>query len=146
MLYASPTHGTSGTRDRRSRPSLKVLLADDHADTREAFRIYLEGIGLQVWSAADGLDAIRIARAVLPDVIVLDVQMPAFDGHEVVRVLRADRHTASIPILLLTGAVGPAQPSPELGAADAAMTKPCLPAELLAAIRATRRLAGRSEG
>jgi CheY-like chemotaxis protein len=139
MLSASPTFRSYGIGGRRAEDPLKVLIADDHADTREAFRIYLEGVGIEVWSASDGLDAIRIARAVYPDVIVLDVQMPAFDGYEVVRVLRASHDTAEIAILLLTGAVGPQNPEPEQGQADGVLTKPCLPAELLTAIRAARR-------
>jgi len=114
---------------------LRVLLVEDHEDTREVYRVFLETAGIDVATADDGLSAVRAARAGSPDVIVMDVRMPGLDGHDVVNVLRGREDTQAIPIVLVTGAVGPEKPQPDLGAADLVLTKPCLPEDVLAAVR-----------
>jgi CheY-like chemotaxis protein len=116
---------------------LRILVADDHADTRDMFRIYLETVGMDVRLAADGAAAVRVARSYLPDVIVLDVRMPTVGGREAVQLLRRNTATARIPIILLSGAVDESEPD----GVDAAVTKPCTPADLLGVIR---RVSGRA--
>lgn len=66
-----------------------VLLVDDHAGFRAQARVLLEGAGYEVvGEAADGASALAAARALRPDVIVLDVQLPDVDGFEVARSLQ----------------------------------------------------------
>ena len=120
--------------DQTSNARCRVLLVDDHDDTREMFRMFLEGAGMEVASADSGVAALRLARADVPDVVVLDVRMPDLDGHDVVSVLRSRSETQATPIILVTGAVGPLNPRPDLGAADRVLTKPCRPEDLVAAI------------
>jgi two-component system, OmpR family, response regulator MtrA len=144
MLIPTSTHALRypvRSPERRVHPRLRVLVADDHADTRDMFRIYLETIGIEVRLAPDGAAAVQLAHNCLPDVIVLDVRMPKVSGHEAVRLLRADKTTARIPIILLTGAVDDANSQALAGSVEAAVTKPCAPADLAGIIR---RVTGRA--
>jgi CheY-like chemotaxis protein len=80
----------------------KVLIADDKATSRELIRILLEQSGHTVFEASDGDEAVRNAREILPDLIVLDLHMPALDGFGVLSELRREQRFAAIPILALT--------------------------------------------
>jgi CheY-like chemotaxis protein len=131
----------ASSRERRPPRRLRVLVADDHADTVEGYRTYLETVGVTVQTATDGAMAVYLARTTLPDVIVLDVRMPGIDGRDVVRLLRVDKATAGIPIILLSGALPADEGQAKLWGADAAVMKPCLPADLFAVLR---RYAGRA--
>lgn len=69
-----------------------IVIADDSATTRKALRMIVEGAGHQVLGIAeDGLDAVRMADELKPDVLLLDMLMPQLDGVEVVGRLRANR-------------------------------------------------------
>lgn len=109
-----------------------VLVADDDEDILQLVVLRLSRSGYDVLSASDGPTAIQLAAAHHPDVAVLDVSMPGIDGLAVIETLRADPATASMPILLLTARVQPADVERGLAAgADDYVTKPFSP-ELLA--------------
>ncbi len=80
----------------------KVLIADDKASSRELIRTVLEYAGYEVYEAADGQEAIEIARATLPDLILLDIHMPRLDGYGAVREMRRADRLKNIPIVALT--------------------------------------------
>jgi CheY-like chemotaxis protein len=80
----------------------KILVADDRATSRELIRTVLEGCGYAVYEAADGLEAVELARQARPDLLILDLQMPKLDGMGVLAELRAGGDFASVPILALT--------------------------------------------
>jgi two-component system, sensor histidine kinase and response regulator len=80
----------------------RVLVVDDEEHNRVLLRDLLEAQGHQVEEAAEGEETLRVVTAHPPDVILLDVMMPKVDGFEVCRRLKADVHTAPIPILLIT--------------------------------------------
>lgn len=80
----------------------KVLIADDKATSRELVRTVLENSGYFVIEAADGIEALQNARDGLPDLIILDLQMPGLNGFAVLQELRNDRQFAATPILALT--------------------------------------------
>lgn len=80
----------------------RILLADDDHELRDALRIRLVARGHEVHTAADGMQATRLAHRVRPDVIVLDIGMPGGDGHKVAQRLRADAVTMALPIIFLT--------------------------------------------
>ena len=114
-----------------------VLVADDAGDILMLASLVLERAGYEVLQASDGEQALALARAHTPDVIVLDVMMPKLTGHDVVRELRADEATTRVPIILLTARVQDADIALGFEAgADAYVTKPFRPRELQAEVRA----------
>jgi len=80
----------------------KILVVDDDADLVELISFNLKQAGFSVGTAYNGVDAIKKARTLLPDLIVLDVMMPELDGFAVCEILRRDSTTASLPIMMLT--------------------------------------------
>src|SRR5439155_19864869 len=84
----------------------RVLVVDDEDDIRELCRVNLEFEGYEVIDAADGEAALQLVRSDHPDVIFLDLMMPKMDGWEVLRRLKEDDATASIPVILLTAKTG----------------------------------------
>ncbi len=82
----------------------RVLVVDDQADHREILTFTLENAALpfSVTTAVNGREALALAQAELPHLILLDVLMPDIDGFEVCNLLRADLRTAFIPVILLT--------------------------------------------
>lgn len=80
----------------------KLLIADDKETSRELIRTVLEPLGYEITEAADGIEAVRFAREVHPDLIVLDLHMPGLDGFGVLAQLRADKGFAKTPIMALT--------------------------------------------
>ena len=80
----------------------KILIADDKATSRELLRTVLERQGYEVMEAADGEEALQKALAELPDLILLDLQMPRRSGYEVLGELRKDARHATLPIIALT--------------------------------------------
>ena len=79
-----------------------VLLVDDDPTAREALVAILEGEGYELQQAKDGIQALRMLKQLQPDLILLDVMMPAMDGFEVCRRIRATPSLAEVPIILLT--------------------------------------------
>ena len=80
----------------------RILIADYLAHSRELIRIILESEGYEVVEARDGAEAIAKTREHLPDLILLDLQMPIVDGFNVISILRSDRQFARIPVVALT--------------------------------------------
>jgi len=120
----------------------RILLVDDDASIIDVLRGYLEQAGFQVLEARDGERALALAREESPELIVLDLMLPAKDGFEVTRTLRADPDLSAIPILMLTARVDDVDKivGLELGADDY-VTKPFNPREVVARIRALLRRA-----
>ena len=79
-----------------------ILVAEDRESSRELIRTMLEHCGYSVIEAANGAEAISLAREKSPDLVLLDLHMPIKDGFEVLADLRADPHFQSIPIVALT--------------------------------------------
>jgi two-component system phosphate regulon response regulator PhoB len=118
----------------------RVLVVDDEEDLLELIRYNLGKEGYQVRCVATGELAIQEARAQLPDVILLDLMLPAVDGLAVCKVLKGDARTQNIPIVMVTAKTEEADvvTGLELGADDY-ITKPFSPRVLLARVRAVLR-------
>jgi two-component system, cell cycle response regulator DivK len=80
----------------------KILIADDRLAGRELIREVLERFGYSVCEAADGREAVDLARVERPDLLILDLQMPVLDGVGALKELRADETFAKVPVLALT--------------------------------------------
>jgi CheY-like chemotaxis protein len=106
------------------------LVVDDEPDLRYILRRVLEGAGHEVVEAIHGAEALAAVRASPPDLVMTDIMMPIMGGVELMRCLRADPATASIPILAATG-------DPRLaGIADAVLPKPYRAEGIVAAVTA----------
>ncbi len=101
-----------------SEPAATILIAEDHADSREALRVLLEASGYRVHVARDGREAIERAHAVHPDLILMDIMMPELDGLEATRTLRASEEFRQVPILALTALEGSREHALEAGCDD----------------------------
>jgi CheY-like chemotaxis protein len=122
-----------------------VLVVDDFRDGREMYAEYLSQDGFAVAEAADGEEAVAKARALLPDVVLMDLSLPGMDGWEATRVLKADPRTRHIRIVALTAhALASYAESARAAGCDGVVTKPCLPPDLAAEVR--RQLAASSSG
>ena len=118
---------------------MKILIADDDPQLLRALRITLTAKGYEIITAADGEEAISRAADERPDVLLLDLGMPRFDGLDVIHAIRG---WSDAPILVVSGRTGAGDKVEALDAgADDYVTKPFLVEELLARIRAlTRRI------
>jgi two-component system, OmpR family, alkaline phosphatase synthesis response regulator PhoP len=80
----------------------KILVVDDDSELVELLRFNLKKAGFSIGTALNGVEALKKARSILPDLIVLDLMMPELDGLAVCEILRRDDATRSIPIIMLT--------------------------------------------
>jgi len=120
--------------------SSRVLIVEDEPDIRELVVHHLKREGYQVSAASSGEEGLRQVQAAPPDLVILDLMMPAMDGLEVCRRLRQDPATASLPIVMLTAKGDEVDRvlGLEIGADDY-IVKPFSPKELLARVRAVLR-------
>jgi CheY-like chemotaxis protein len=94
---------TQGTTMNKNVARPRVLLVDDYPDAREMYSEYLEFCGFEVVEAGNGMEALQRAADENPDIILMDLSLPVMDGWEATRRLKADKRTASIPVVALTG-------------------------------------------
>jgi two-component system cell cycle response regulator DivK len=114
----------------------RVLLVDDYPDAREMYSEYLEFCGFDVVEAGNGMEALQRAADECPDIILMDLSLPVMDGWEATRRLKADKRTASIPVVALTGhALAGISEGARKAGCDAFVTKPCLPEDLVKEIK-----------
>jgi two-component system response regulator ResD len=120
-------------------PRRTVLVVDDEPTIAEVVARYLERAGYDAATAADGLEALRLADEVEPDLVVLDVMLPQVDGLEVLRRLR-ERGGARTPVILLTAKGEHDDRIVGLrSGADDYVVKPFSPRELVARVEAVLR-------
>jgi len=123
---------------------MKILIAEDSATIRRLVAARLAADGYDVVEAADGEEALNVARTNRPDLLILDKVMPKLDGFEVVRALREDPETKAVPIVMLTGSTDEDDVLGGLGlGVDEYMPKPFSPRELSARVRRTLDRAAR---
>ncbi len=124
----------------------KILLVEDNVELVELWRLRLEAEGLNVVTAGDGVEALKKARALEPDLMVLDLVLPELDGFALCETLRGERRFSTTPILLITGLTSDLARYAGLEAgADDYLRKPISPDELVSKIRHWLK-AGRKPG
>lgn len=113
----------------------KILAVDDSPTIVEMIKAILVGAGYDVVTAADGKEALELARTSGAVLIILDVMLPKLDGYRVCRLLKFDQKYKHIPIIMLTAKAEEA--SMQVGmrtGADLYLTKPIEPEQLLEAV------------
>jgi two-component system alkaline phosphatase synthesis response regulator PhoP len=118
----------------------RILVVDDDRSIIKVLRGYLEQAGYVVLTATDGETALHTLRRERPDLVILDLMMPALDGWELTRIVRGDKTLAATPIIMLTARVEDTDKivGLELGADDY-VTKPFNAREVVARVKALLR-------
>jgi two-component system cell cycle response regulator DivK len=116
--------------------SKRVLMIEDHEDNRRILRDLLTSNGYDVIEADNGVDGVNAAENFLPDLILMDIQLPGIDGYEATRRIRANPETRKIPIIVMTSYAlsGDDMKALEAGC-DAYVAKPFSPRAILSKIR-----------
>jgi chemosensory pili system protein ChpA (sensor histidine kinase/response regulator) len=114
-----------------------AMVVDDSITVRRVTQRLLERNGMRVVTANDGLEALSLLQEHVPDVILLDIEMPRMDGYEVAARVRGDPRLADVPIIMITSRVGEKHRARaiELGVDDY-LGKPYQESELLDAVEA----------
>ncbi len=116
--------------------SARILVIEDQEDNRRILRDLLTSAGYEVIEAVTGEEGVIMAEASLPDLILLDIELPGFDGYEATRRIKANSALRHIPIVAVTSYAlsGDDVKALEAGC-DGYVTKPFSPRALLAKIR-----------
>jgi CheY-like chemotaxis protein len=93
----------SGEPAPRPAEAKRVLVVDDNTDAAATLEILLRSLGHEVETAYDGIEALRVAAAFAPDIVLLDIGLPGLDGYEVARRLRALHRERPLRIVAITG-------------------------------------------
>jgi DNA-binding response OmpR family regulator len=122
----------------------KILIAEDERDIRELITFTLRYAGHEVTQAANGEEALQLAKQIIPELILMDVRMPKMTGYEACRHMKAEETTKHIPVVFLSakGQETEIQTGLEVGASDYIL-KPFAPDQLIK--RVSELLAGKKE-
>ena len=80
----------------------KILIVDDEQDIVESLKFVLENCDYTCYCAYNGEDGLKLAREIVPDLMILDVMMPRINGYKISRLLKFDKKYKNIPILMVT--------------------------------------------
>jgi CheY-like chemotaxis protein len=105
----------------------RVLVVDPDADARSLYRQILEHARCDVVEASDGRDALTKALVQVPSLVITEFRLPFVDGFALCEILRRDRLTVNVPILIVTADTRPSEVSRARTIADAVLTKPTMP-------------------
>jgi CheY-like chemotaxis protein len=119
-------------------PTRRVLVVEDEPSVREAIASYLADSGYIVEQAGDGLEALHRMRQSLPDLVLLDLELPVMRGPSFVQAVRTEPHLAAAPIVVLSGSSELTSVASELGV-RAALAKPIDMDVLLAVVNRLSR-------
>ena len=116
--------------------SRRILVVDDQEDNRRILRDLLTSAAFEVIEATTGEDAVTLAEARTPDLILMDIQLPGIDGYEATRRIKAVPALRAIPLIVVTSYALSGDDVKALAAgADAYVSKPFSPRALLAKVR-----------
>ena len=118
----------------------EILIVDDDSDLRTAAAELLQQEGFVVHEAGDGPAGLHAVLTLVPDLVVLDLNLPDLEGPELLRRMREAPHTAGVPVVLVSGQLDEYAPKLAGLTYHAALPKPCLAEDLLASVRNALRL------
>ena len=110
-MQAFPQKATAGSAN-------KVLIVEDHRDSREALKALFEAFGYRVIEATNGREGVQAALASRPSIILMDIMMPEMDGFDATRRIRAMPELAHIPIIAVTAMEGARELALQAGMSD----------------------------
>ena len=114
----------------------RILVVEDQEDNRQILRDLLTKAGFDMIEAENGEDAVALAQASRPDLILMDIQLPILDGYEATRRIKADPDLKSIPIIVVTSyALSGDEDKARRAGCDDYVAKPFSPRQLLAKIK-----------
>ena len=114
----------------------RILVVEDHEDNRQILRDLLGAAGFEMIEAHDCGAALATATASMPDLILMDIQLPVIDGYEATRRIKADPALKAIPIIAVTSyALSGDEEKARAAGCDAYVAKPYSQRQLLAKIR-----------
>jgi two-component system, cell cycle response regulator DivK len=114
----------------------RVLVIEDTPDNRQIIRDLLTAHDFEVLEATDGAAGVAMAKGELPDLILMDIQLPVMDGYEATRRIKADPATKHIPIIAVTSyALSGYEAKTREAGCDGYVAKPFSPRELLALVK-----------
>jgi CheY-like chemotaxis protein len=103
----------------------KILYVDDQPEAIELVRLALRSVGCEVFGATDGLEAMSLMRELHPDLVLLDLMLPGWDGWQVRDAMQADAELSTMPVVLVTARVPmPNSNVRDLPPADGYIVKP----------------------
>lgn len=113
-----------------------ILIVEDYEDALELLSELLAFRGFRIEGAKSGAEAIEKARAVRPDVVLMDLTLPDMDGRDATRAIKADPETAHVPVIALTAHSQQGYlESARAAGCDAFVSKPCMPDQLVEHVR-----------
>lgn len=114
----------------------RILIVEDTEDNRRIMRIALTGAGFEVLEAEDGMAGVAAAVEHKPSLILMDIQLPIFDGYEAARRIRAVPELKTVPIIAVTSyALSGDEAKAREAGCDGYMAKPFSPRQLVALVR-----------
>jgi two-component system, cell cycle response regulator DivK len=114
----------------------RILIVEDTEDNRRIMRDLLSNAGFDIVEAHDGQAAVAAAANYVPDLILMDIQLPVLNGYEAIRRIKADPKLQAIPIIAVTSyALTGDKESARAAGCDRYVAKPFSPRQLLATIR-----------
>jgi two-component system, cell cycle response regulator DivK len=116
--------------------SKRILVVEDTEDNRRILRDLLTRAGYELIEAVDGESGVAMATTHRPDLILMDIQLPVFDGYEATRRIRANPDTRSIPIIAVTSyALSGDESKVRAAGCDGYVAKPFSPRKILAMVQ-----------
>jgi len=114
----------------------KILVVEDTEDNRHIIRDLLSSAGYEMIEAVTGAEGVEMARTHVPDLILMDMQMPVLDGYEATRRIKAEPALAHIPVIAVTSyALSGDEEKTRAAGCDGYVAKPFSPRQLLAKVR-----------
>lgn len=114
----------------------RILIVEDTEDNRQILRDLLTSAGFDIVEAHDGKAAVEAAAEHLPDLILMDIQLPILNGYEAIRLIKANDALQAIPIIAVTSyALSEDKEKARSAGCDGYVAKPFSPRQLLATVR-----------
>jgi CheY-like chemotaxis protein len=140
---AQKVSSITGTSEPTARQRLRALVVDDSLSARRSMTQFLEDAGFEVESALDGLDAVAELEKALPDILLVDLEMPRMNGLELTRHVRGNATTQQLPVVMVTSrSTGKHRHEAEAAGVSAYVNKPFAEDDLLRIISELTALRG----